>query len=351
MNSLITISIPTYNRPAYLRVCLNKVAAALNNIKQSDRDLVSVLVSDNSEDYFSRDVVESGDFDDLCINYIKNERNIGSDRNLANCYSIPESEYVMLVGDDDFLEEDFFIKVLPLLKKKSFDLVFFKAFGLTYDSSEKRPKSSGAVVYFNSAKQVLFDRNIHIGFISSTIYKRALCSRLEIHSGVGTNLVQVNFAFEILKRNGNCVYLADNLLAGTRNNTGGYDPVEVFLKNFFGLLKNHDDLSLSSDELYILKIKILNTFYSRVFAQYISSSGSPLSSAQIAVLDASFGDYYLYKYFYRRLFKKNSRLSFFALSSAYILGNVIFYPHRSYDFLHHVKNKFHLVSRLKVSIR
>mgnify|MGYP001207662137 CR=1 FL=1 len=120
-------------------------------------------MSDNSEDYFSRDVVESGDFDDLCISYITNERNIGSDRNLANCYSIPESEYVMLVGDDDFLEEDFFIKVLPLLKKKSFDLVFFKAFGLTYDSSEKRPKSSGAVVYFNSAKQVLFDRNIHMG--------------------------------------------------------------------------------------------------------------------------------------------------------------------------------------------
>ena len=170
MKSLLTISIPTYNRSAYLWVCLDRVASALKNIKQSDRDLVSVLVSDNSEDCLSREVVDSGEFDDLCINYIKNEQNIGSDRNLANCYSIPVSEYVMLVGDDDFLEEDFFVKVLPLLKTKSFDLVFFKAFGLTYDSSEKRPKSSGATVYFNSAKEVLFDRNIHIGFISSTIY-------------------------------------------------------------------------------------------------------------------------------------------------------------------------------------
>tara|TARA_B100000989_G_scaffold143755_1_gene107126 strand:+ start:15852 stop:16898 length:1047 start_codon:yes stop_codon:yes gene_type:complete len=348
MKSLLTISIPTYNRPAYLRKCLDKIAAALKNIKQSDRDLVSILVSDNSEDCFSREVVDCGEFDDLCINYIKNEKNIGSDLNLANCYSIPVSEYVMLVGDDDFLEEDFFVKVLPLLKTKSFDLVFFKTFGLTYDSSEKRPKSSGATVYFNSAKEVLFDRNIHIGFISSTIYKRELCSQSEIHAGVGTNLVQVNFAFEILKRNGKCVYLADNLLASTRNNTGGYDPVDIFLGKFFGLLKNQDDLSLSPDELRILKIKILNTFYTRVFAQYIRSSGAPLSLGQIAVLDASFGDYYLYKYFYKKLFKQNSKLSFFALSFAYVLGNIIFYPHRSYDFLHHFKNKFHFLSRLKV---
>ena len=77
MYKLLTLSIPTYNRPNYLSICLSRIVAASENIEKSERKLFSVLVSDNSDNVFSKEVVNSEKFKSLRINYIKNEKNIG----------------------------------------------------------------------------------------------------------------------------------------------------------------------------------------------------------------------------------------------------------------------------------
>ena len=105
MKTLLNISIPTFNRPEFLFKCLKSIEKSINNLDEEDRELVSVFISDNSENYKSRKVSESAVFKSLNMIYSSNTSNIGSDKNIAKCYLYPDAEYVMILGDDDFFSK------------------------------------------------------------------------------------------------------------------------------------------------------------------------------------------------------------------------------------------------------
>lgn len=338
-NKLFTLAIPTYNRPKYLDICLNRILIAYSNLSNSDKHLIEILISDNSENNLSTDVVNQKKYEPLNITYIKNDTNIGSDQNLANCYIKSSGVHVSLMGDDDFVEDDYFIKILPIAKKMQYVVIFIKVYGYTLSEDEKRPNSNQKNIIFKTSIDALFHRNIQLGFISGLILRRDKINEQNINYGVGTNLVQVNACLNILSAHDNeSIYLPINLVGTTRNNTGGYNPVKVLYENYFELLNNFDNLGLTNQQLNRLKNKMLYTFYSRNFAQYIRANNMGLSEYDFKKLDESFYNNYFYRYIIRKMFKNNSRLNFNLLTLIFILSNIFYYPSRIADFLKHATN-------------
>ena len=90
----LTVGIPTFNRAGWLRESIESVLA------QTFTDF-RLIVSDNASDDDTPEVVRS--FDDDRIHYVRSERNVGSIGNLNRLIALAETEFLVLLPDDDVL--------------------------------------------------------------------------------------------------------------------------------------------------------------------------------------------------------------------------------------------------------
>lgn len=95
---LLTIAIPTYNRYDYLETNLKILSDELNGFENR---LCEILIFDNSEGVDRPPYIDKY-ISNGSIKYFKNPTNIGSDANIAQSYNAANSEYVLVLGDDDF---------------------------------------------------------------------------------------------------------------------------------------------------------------------------------------------------------------------------------------------------------
>ena len=93
-----SILIPTYNRAAYLKECIN------NLLKQSFHDF-EIIISDNNSDDDTPSVVEQ--YKDTRIRYVRQKENIGAVRNFLFLAGQALGKYIILHQDDDLLHKDF----------------------------------------------------------------------------------------------------------------------------------------------------------------------------------------------------------------------------------------------------
>ncbi len=89
---LVTIAIPTFNRAALLRGCVQAALA-------QSYDSVEVLVSDNASPDDTESVLQ--EFSDRRLRVLRQESNIGLLPNWNACLAAAEGEYVIFVSDDD----------------------------------------------------------------------------------------------------------------------------------------------------------------------------------------------------------------------------------------------------------
>jgi glycosyltransferase involved in cell wall biosynthesis len=90
----LTVGIPTFNRAGWLSETIDSVLAqSFTNFR--------LIVSDNASDDHTRDVVRS--FSDERIDYVRSERNIGAIGNLNRLIVLADTEYLLLLPDDDVL--------------------------------------------------------------------------------------------------------------------------------------------------------------------------------------------------------------------------------------------------------
>ncbi len=105
----VTIGIPTYNRSALLRRAIESVLA-------QHYPHFALLVSDNASDDDTAEVVRS--FSDPRISYRPLERNIGRAANFNRLIELAETEYVLILGDDDELHPDHLLLTLEQIRAR-----------------------------------------------------------------------------------------------------------------------------------------------------------------------------------------------------------------------------------------
>lgn len=94
---VLTIAIPTYNRREEL---LRTIAALIPGLEPR----VRVVIIDNSSDYSVKDAVcgaFAGEITDRFI-FHRNSANLGGGPNVLRCFEAAETDWIWVLGDDDF---------------------------------------------------------------------------------------------------------------------------------------------------------------------------------------------------------------------------------------------------------
>jgi len=105
---LISVIIPTYNRPEYLKVA---IASAVQQTYQN----IEIIISDNCSTTNTQAIIES--FDDSRIRFWRQPTNVGMFANQMHAFKIARGKYVASLHDDDMWNEDFLEKLIPPLEE------------------------------------------------------------------------------------------------------------------------------------------------------------------------------------------------------------------------------------------
>ena len=113
---LVTVVLPTRNRPHYLR-------EALASASRQSYGNMEVLVRDNASTTETRRVVES--FSDSRIRYFRHAANVGPTENVIGACREARGDFVASLHDDDVWEPDFLEKLVPPLEANSAAVIAF----------------------------------------------------------------------------------------------------------------------------------------------------------------------------------------------------------------------------------
>lgn len=121
---LLTVIIPTYDRP-------EKLKALVNALQRQRSDAWRLIVVDNHSMVPVRDILPKD------VYVVRNPVNIGVAGNFPRCFEIAETDWVWLIGDDDMIDEDAIERVLTTLKcYPDAAIINFGCHGVTDNRSE-----------------------------------------------------------------------------------------------------------------------------------------------------------------------------------------------------------------------
>jgi glycosyltransferase involved in cell wall biosynthesis len=117
----VTVGIPTRNRSSWLRQAIASVLA------QTHEEFVLVISDNASTDDTP---LVAGSFDDPRVSYHRSETDLGMFGNLNKVAELADTEYVVVLPDDDLLYPDYLASVLPVLEGNRSLSVAHSAFDL-----------------------------------------------------------------------------------------------------------------------------------------------------------------------------------------------------------------------------
>ncbi len=160
---ILTIAIPTYNRPDRVK---NTVSLLLPQLTSQ----VKIMVLDNCSDVIIKNHLKEqigGDVLDK-VEVIRHRVNIGGDANFQRCFELCDTPYIWMLGDDDRVQENAIELIFEELNNfKDRDLI-----GINFNSNCCQVERTSAVTISSTAE--LAEKLDYFGnwlFISTSIYK------------------------------------------------------------------------------------------------------------------------------------------------------------------------------------
>ena len=114
-NSLLTICIPTHNRPDEIKKQVNLLLPQLD-------ERVHLVVYDNCSDTPIKSCFSENELSKFTV--IRNKVNVGGDANIARCFENCKTRWLWTLSDDDFVKKDAVRIVLDRLRNND-EVVFF----------------------------------------------------------------------------------------------------------------------------------------------------------------------------------------------------------------------------------
>lgn len=202
MNELLSICIPTFNRAAYLRGCLE------NLIPLAKKYDIPIYISDNASTDDSDDIAKEYAKIYPNVFYSKNSMNYGPDFNFFNVLKMSKSKYAWLMSDDDRLRPDAVDEIIGRLTAREYDLIVVNG---GRKGKDARNIVWGSVGGINSAEytdrdKLLSDLGWHMTWMSCLIFNRNLIDRGEFKKFLDTNFIQFAVVFHYLSKKDISVY-------------------------------------------------------------------------------------------------------------------------------------------------
>jgi len=224
---ILTINIPTFNRAKYLERCLKSITD-----QEYDTNQVQINVYDNASEDSTPLVVQSLIAGGAAVNYFRNEKNIGADRNIGQAYYKAKSKYVWVLGDDDILLPGAISYLLKLLTFKDWGVVFFNFYQFRNDPITEFKPAKDTNTYIYKGDEILRYILSNVSFISSNIVNTRFISEKDINLYNDTNLNQIPGILNAIHKSHENLFVSKYYLAQQTENSGGFGYFTVFGKNY-----------------------------------------------------------------------------------------------------------------------
>lgn len=290
---LLTIAIPTYNRARYLSESL----AALGEQMRSE-SRVELLVSDNASTDETRSVIRKYMDAGLSIRLLTNDRNVGPDTNILQCFNEAKGKYVFILGDDDLIVPNGVSRILCYLESGEYDLVYLcpYAFERDYIAERETDRFQRSAAIIRDAAFFAKTVNVMFTFISANIVNKDRFLTLEcppLSNLDQTFLVQMGWILTLLRDHRKSLFVWERLIAGRKGNLRGWGIARVFGKN----LKELTDAFLTDrPELAhgIINGTIREWFPGMIVAIRQNAAGDVEAEDIHSILRPALGNNYLY---------------------------------------------------------
>lgn len=130
MNYLISVCIPSYNRPQLLKSALVSIEKELSS------GLIQICISNNnsSESYLDIENYLDG-LNTSSVIYQKQTRGLSIDENMHACAKLCSGKYIYYLGDDDYFLEGGVRILIGKLQENEIDILIPKAINVSADGS------------------------------------------------------------------------------------------------------------------------------------------------------------------------------------------------------------------------
>lgn len=235
---LLTIAIPTYNRSAFLGLCLKRIAEELDSLSEDQRNRVKVYVANNaSTDNTAEVICQYQRMHAEIFEVVHNAENIGGERNVAQCYSSAATPYVWILGDDDVILPGKLNLVLDILVKQEIDILYLDGYGYvdSYLDEPKRGRGKNGVVEYSRALDFVKSTHVMLTFITALIVRSGVNTESVSHVVDGSNLPQLGWILPLVRDGKKFAKLEDRIYAAKIGNSGGYGAINVFGNNLLNI--------------------------------------------------------------------------------------------------------------------
>ena len=238
-NKILSICIPTYNRPEELRRLLESVMPQMD-------ERVEFVIGDDGDELVTGKVL--ADFPGADIIYFKNQKRLGFDANLIAVTARATGEYVWWCGDDDVIAPGAIKRVLSMLLQR-YKLDFIWSNYYAFPNEKELTRNLGPSHLFRDSNEVLEKIGSPLAYMSSIIFRKELIlpylsSNNSYIIGTGfANLALVLWILSKAKANyylhePNIIcYLSSPAAPGIEDKPT-YDGFQVFAINFYDIVKS-----------------------------------------------------------------------------------------------------------------
>lgn len=184
----LSIIVPVFNSGKYLDKCLQSI------LNQTETSLEIIVINDGSTDN-SLEIIENAIKKDkriVLLNNTKASGNPGTPRNQG--IAIAKGKYLGFVDSDDWIDPDYFARLLQVIERDNLDIAFAAGF-INHFNGESKAVAYDAQ-HFNIAGSKLY--GYHQSFmIWDKVYKTSLIKSHSIKLGETKAAVDVPFIFKV----------------------------------------------------------------------------------------------------------------------------------------------------------
>ncbi|BBI32702.1 glycosyltransferase [Cohnella abietis] len=232
---LLSICIPTYNRAPHLEQCLQSIYSQIGN-----NELIEVIVSDNASNDATAEIANR--YASLYSNMrvVRNEENIGADRNIFQVMNLAQGKFVKLQGDDDFYVDGTILPLLHVLHSHG-DCGIVQIFVRNGDG--RIWTGEGMSAYLNAT-------SIYATFITSIVLRREDLVKLEepalfLHSSFN----QLYLQYAILENNPRFCVMNCGMFTYAGLSSDEYNFAEIIFRSYQSILQHFVGRGLSQDDI------------------------------------------------------------------------------------------------------
>jgi glycosyltransferase involved in cell wall biosynthesis len=191
-NDQLAICIPTYNRQAQLRGCLESL------LSQVAEEQLTIYISDNASTDQTARVVSEFQQKYPRIIYHRNQTNLGPDGNFTQVLKMASTHYAWLLGDDDRLVPGAVKTVVQAITGQSFDLVVVNGGRRQKGGVLGRVAQPAKAKVYENPDELLTELGWHMTWMSCLIFSRQLITSGDFQRYFNSNFLQMLVIFNYL---------------------------------------------------------------------------------------------------------------------------------------------------------